>query len=185
MKVTYRVRPRDLLQCHLHLFNASMVGKIGYLPWLLLPVVMGGLPLLRVINPIAHPLAVLRHINQSVLITWLVISSVPYALAALSKMLTSVSITSRGFTMAIGSIAGGSKRVALWQQVKAVEQDAHYIYLRKFWYVLSVPKDAFPSSVEAESFFALALAYWREAKGIAPPAAPDVSGIWPPAPAVD
>lgn len=142
MKVIYRVRPRDMLQGHLHLFNTSMMGKIGYSLWLLLPVVMGCLPLLRVINPIAHPLAVLRHIDQGVVFGWLVGSSALYIIAAVSKMVTSVSITSRGFTMVTGSIGGGSKRVVLWQQIKAVEEDAHYIYLHKFWHVLSLPKAA-------------------------------------------
>ena len=69
-----------------------------------------------------------------------------------------------------------------WEQIKGVEEDGRYLYFRKFWYTTIIPKDAFPSTAEAESFFDIALAYWREAKGIALPPAPDVSGVWPPAP---
>lgn len=182
MGVTYKIRPRDLLQGRLHLFNTSMVGKVGFLLWLLLPFMVSGflLHLLRGTNPIAHPLAVLKYRGQGALIGWLVGSSAPYVLAALSDMVNSVSITSRGFTVATRSVSG--KATVLWQRTKAVEENAHYIHLRRFWYVLSIPKDAFSSPAEAESFFALALAYWREAKGIVSPPAVDVSGVWPPAP---
>ena len=182
MEVTYKIRPRDLLQGRLHLFNTSMVGKVGFLLWLLLPVVVSGFLFhsLTDTNPIAHPLAVLKYRGQGALIGWLVGSAAPYVLAALSNKISSASINSHGFTMAATSISG--KAIVLWQQIKAVEEDARYIYLRKFWYVLSIPKDAFSSSAEAESFFALALAYWRKAKGIAPPPGLDLSGVWPPAP---
>ena len=70
----------------------------------------------------------------------------------------------------------------LWQSIKAVEEDARYIYLRKSWNALTIPKDAFFSSAEAEVFFDAASSYWRDAKGIVLYPTPDVSGVWPPAP---
>lgn len=182
MEVSYKTRPRDLLRFWIYLLKSSIVGKIGLLIWLLSPLLVSCLfsPLLRGINPIAHPLKALEHTGQGSAIGWLIGSATSFVFAAVSNVANFVSITSYGFTVATGS--AGSKGASAWVKVRAVEEDAHYIYLREFWHALTIPKDAFPSSAVAQDFFDAAPAYWREAKGIAPPVAPDVSGVWPPAP---
>lgn len=72
-----------------------------------------------------------------------------------------------------------------WQQIVAIvdDRDCFYLFLEQN-NAFAVPKRAFNSSTEACAFFNAALAYWRQAKGIVPPPALDVSGVWPPAPRV-
>lgn len=77
-----------------------------------------------------------------------------------------------------------------WPQIAAVvdDQDCIYLFLEKKSPFLeknkafAVPKRAFTTSTEAHTFFDAATACWRKAKGIVPPPASDVSGVWPPAP---
>lgn len=182
MEVTYKIRPRDLMRNRVYLFNTSVLGKAVFLIWLLSPFVMSGTIFhwMRGVNPITHPFAVWKQMGQGALIGWLLSSTIPYVLAALSNMFNSISINSYGFPVTTKS--SSNKPVSAWHQAKVVEEDSCYIYFHRFWYAIAIPKDAFPSSAEAETFFNTALAYWRETKGIAPPPAPDVSGIWPPAP---
>lgn len=182
MEVTYKIRPRDLMRNRVYLFNSSVLGKVVFLIWLLSPFVMSVTIFhwMRGVNPITHPIAVWRQMGQGALIGWLLGSTTPYVLAALSNMFNLISINSYGFSVTTKS--SSNKSVIAWHQVKVVEEDACYIYFRRFWYPIAIPKDAFPSPAEAETFFNIALGYWRKAKGIALPPAPDVSGVWPPAP---
>ncbi len=70
-----------------------------------------------------------------------------------------------------------------WPTIEAVidDRDCFYFFLEKN-NAYAVPKRAFNGSTKAYAFFDAASAYWREAKGIEPLPAPDVSGVWPPAP---
>ena len=69
-----------------------------------------------------------------------------------------------------------------WKHFQALTEEAGYLHFFGRGRVFVIPKQAFPSDAEAGGFFDAAIAYWREAKGIASPPAPDVSGVWPPAP---
>ena len=69
-----------------------------------------------------------------------------------------------------------------WKQFLTITEEPDYFYFIGWARAFYIPKRAFDTSTEAYAFFDTALAYWRQAKGIAPPPAPDVSGVWPPAP---
>ena len=71
---------------------------------------------------------------------------------------------------------------ARWKLFLTVAEEADYFCFVGRTRAFLVPKRAFNSSAEAHAFFDTASSYWRKAKGIAPPPAPDLSGIWPPAP---
>ncbi len=70
-----------------------------------------------------------------------------------------------------------------WRHIRYIIEQGEYIcFIGRALAATIVPKDGFPSPAEANAFFDTALRYWRAAKGIATPPAPDMSGVWPPAP---
>ena len=69
-----------------------------------------------------------------------------------------------------------------WRHFQTLTKEAEYLHFFGRGSVFVISKQAFSSDAEADAFFETALGYWREAKVIAPPLPPDVSGVWPPAP---
>ena len=74
------------------------------------------------------------------------------------------------------------ERQSSWKRFAKVEELSGYYYFAAWNIVFFIPKLAFSSGVEAEAFFATALTYWRNAKGLPPPPVPETLGVWPPAP---
>ncbi len=175
MEVTYKIRPGVLLQNYRYLFNRSIIGKIVFLVWLLVPFAICASSLLSGINPLTSP-------DVGSIIGWFVGSMAPFILSPFLSNIITVSIDAHGWKTLNQS--SSVTMLISWQKVKAVEEDTRYIYFRKTWQMMTIPKDAFSSSVEAEAFFETALGYWRKAKGIPSPSAPATSGVWPPAPRV-
>lgn len=70
-----------------------------------------------------------------------------------------------------------------WRYIRyIVEQGEYNCIVNGGLAATVIPKVAFNNPAEAYKFFDTALAFWREAKGIAPPPSPDVLGVWPPVP---
>ncbi len=171
MEVCYKYRPRDLLQIYIYRFNSSVEGKIGFVVWLLIPFLIYTFDWFRGINAFTSP-------DLGQLLGWLIGSISPFLFPLLRPSLVVVFIDPQGFTATVKSLSNEST----WREVKSVEEDGYYIYFRKAWRALAIPKDAFASSREVEMYFHKALFCWREANGIPSPPVPDVSGVWPPAP---
>ena len=74
---------------------------------------------------------------------------------------------------------GGKTR---WKAFSSLVEEANYFYFIGWTRTVHIPKRAFDSRADGESFFKTASAYWRQAKGIPPDPVPDVSSVWPPAP---
>ena len=79
----------------------------------------------------------------------------------------------------------GGKNVISWNRVTAIFRNTEYLAICSGdLNALVVPVRAFPSEQEATEFYAAALDFWHEAKGMLPPPAQDTSKVWPPAPAI-
>ncbi len=74
------------------------------------------------------------------------------------------------------------ERKSSWRVFLALREEANYFYFVGWLRAFYIPKCAFDSRAEADAFYQTALGFWREAKGILPPALPDSPGVWPPAP---
>ena len=72
-----------------------------------------------------------------------------------------------------------------WRSFQRMIDEPNFFYFWGWQRLVFIPKHAFASRAEADRFFQMALTYWHEAKGTVPPpppAPPDLSGVWPPAP---
>lgn len=72
-----------------------------------------------------------------------------------------------------------------WRSFQRVAEEPKFFCFLGRQRMVFIPKHAFTSRAEADTFYHTALTYWHEAKGTVPPplpAPPDPSGVWPPAP---
>lgn len=69
-----------------------------------------------------------------------------------------------------------------WRNFQRMSDEPDFFCFFGWRSMVFIPKLAFASRAEANRFFQTALTYWHEVKGTVPPAPPDLSRVWPPAP---
>lgn len=75
------------------------------------------------------------------------------------------------------------KRPLSWRRISGVFQEAEHISIcSENFAALVIPYRAFSNEQAAKDFYMEALNYWHEAKETKPLVAPEIAGVWPPAP---
>ena len=72
-----------------------------------------------------------------------------------------------------------------WRNFQRMSEERDFFCFFGWRSQVFIPKLAFASRAEADRLFHTALTYWYDAKGTVPPpppAPPDLTGVWPPAP---
>ncbi len=191
MTISYRMSMTDNWHQIRCIFTKTILGKCLLVFFLVIPFVA---PVVFYHVASSHPALPSHHAAPSprfdhlAAITSLIVVSAFYAiilfggliglyLATLILPRTTITVEPEFLTLSILTT-----EKLRWKQFSAVAEEADHFYFVGWKRAFLVPKRAFNSSAEAESFFDTALVYWRKATGIVPPPAPNVSGVWPPAP---
>ena len=191
MTVSYRPSMTDNWHQFRYLFTKTILGKCLLVLFLVTPFVAPiafyhGLSLHHT-SPSHHAAPSPRFYHLMAIVSLIMVATT-YAILLFSGLIGLYlgTLLAPDLTITIDSAFFGLKTSrsakTRWKLISTIEEEAGYFCFVGRMRTFLVPKRAFNSSAEADAFFQMALGYWREAKGIVPPPAPDVSGVWPPAP---
>ena len=186
MTVTYRTNADNFRHQFFYLATKTVLGRILLAFMLIFPIAEAVMTLF-----IMPPGSKAEHF---VVIAFLPLIGIIYAVMALSSLLVTqlvalimpeITVTLESDCFRVTNMPTKRSRKMLWNSVRRMADEPNILYFYVGLYSVCIPKLAFASRDEADRFFHKALTYWHVAKGTVPPpppAPPDISGVWPPAP---